>query len=144
MEKELLIHGERLALVINPAAVIADVGAPDKLDLVLAWTTGGGAGARVGFHHTPGLACMRPVPSACERWHCSLLFPTCVLISMYQTYRQANSRSCSTIRCPWRTASNRNRERNDHFCRSPAVLLNMTAGWQDGRGPRGASDPQLP
>ena len=81
MEKALLMEEERQSLIINPAATIADIGAPNKFDLIITWTllsspttttttaTGssgsGGGGVRYGFYHVPGVAIMKVLPSAC-------------------------------------------------------------------------------
>ena len=64
MEKAILIDEERQSLIINPAAVIADVGAPNKLDLLLSWTLNTSP-PRFGFHHMPGVSIMKVMPSAC-------------------------------------------------------------------------------
>ena len=64
MEKAIMIDEERQSLIINPAAVIADVGAPTKLDLVLSWTLNTSP-PRFGFHHLPGVSIMKVLPSAC-------------------------------------------------------------------------------
>jgi len=64
MEKALLIEEEKQTLIVNPAAQLADVGAPNRIDLVLGWVSADGT--RRGVHHSPGLACMKPAPSACS------------------------------------------------------------------------------
>jgi hypothetical protein len=64
MEKALLIEEEKQTLIVNPAAVLADVGAPNRLDLVLGWRSSDGL--RRGVFHAPGLACMKTAPSACS------------------------------------------------------------------------------
>ena len=68
MEKALLMEEERQALIINPAATIADIGAPNKFDLIVTWTLAAGSSGgtqRYGFHHLPGVAIMKVLPSAC-------------------------------------------------------------------------------
>ena len=76
MEKALMMEEERQSLIINPAATIVDIGAPNKFDLVITWTLasdetdgssggGGGGGQRFGFYHLPGVAIMKVLPSAC-------------------------------------------------------------------------------
>ena len=65
MEKALLMEEERQSLIINPAAVIADVGAPNKLDLILSWSLPSSSPRRFGFFHLPGVAIMKVLPSAC-------------------------------------------------------------------------------
>ena len=64
MEKALLIEEEKQTLIVNPAAVLADVGAANRLDLVCAWRDA--LGERSGFFHAPGLASMKSAPSACS------------------------------------------------------------------------------
>ena len=79
MEKALIMEEERQSLIINPAATIADIGAPNKFDLIITWTlptaavaaagsSGGGvdgSAQRFGFYHVPGVAIMKVLPSAC-------------------------------------------------------------------------------
>ena len=78
MEKALMMEEERQSLIINPAAVITDVGAPAKLDLIVTWTIAS-APPRFGFHHLPGVAIMKVLPSACPlKVH--LAYPPTVLV----------------------------------------------------------------
>lgn len=81
MEKALMIEEEKQTLIVNPAAVVAEVGAPNRLDLILSWRSVDGT--RFGVLHQPGLACMKASPSACALKvllsyprTCSLPFPT--------------------------------------------------------------------
>lgn len=64
MEKQLMIEEEKQTLIVNPAAVLADVGAPNRLDLVFAWRSRDGS--RRGVYHAPGLASMKAQAAACS------------------------------------------------------------------------------
>ena len=98
MEKALLMEEERQSLIINPAATIADIGAPNKFDLIVTWTlaateTGGESGGsggvqRHGFYHLPGVAIMKVLPSACPlKVHLS--YPTHITLPSTDTSASA-------------------------------------------------------
>jgi hypothetical protein len=65
IEKALLIEEDRQALIINPAAQLSNVAAPNKFDLILAWRSVEHP-QRVGFLHEIGLNCLEPSPAACS------------------------------------------------------------------------------
>ena len=75
MEKALLIEGEKQTLIVNPAALLADVGASNRLDVSFAWRSSDGK--RAGVYHAPGLACMKAPASACSL-KVLLSYPRCV------------------------------------------------------------------
>jgi len=63
LEKRLLIYEEKQKKIVNPAAIVGDVDAPDKLDLVLSWSTPDRQ--HFGFYHLAGSDCMRSQPNLC-------------------------------------------------------------------------------
>ena len=119
MEKALLMEEERQSLIINPAATIVDIGAPNKFDLIITWTlpaaageTSGGGGQRFGFYHLPGVAIMKVLPSACPtesapllpnthhsalctRRHCRLCLPT--VRARFAVYTQHTGRHAHLV-----------------------------------------------
>eukprot|EP00823_Brevimastigomonas_motovehiculus_P008275 TRINITY_DN7559_c0_g1_i1.p1 TRINITY_DN7559_c0_g1~~TRINITY_DN7559_c0_g1_i1.p1 ORF type:complete len:204 (+),score=33.90 TRINITY_DN7559_c0_g1_i1:40-612(+) len=48
---------------MNPRAIVSNVDAPDRLDLVISWMSSDGS--RFGFYHLPGLTSMKVQPSSC-------------------------------------------------------------------------------
>jgi len=66
-KKDLIIDEEKQKRIVNPAAVIADVGAPNRLDFILTWFTNPSEEEpqRFGFFHLPGDNSMKQTPSQC-------------------------------------------------------------------------------
>lgn len=63
VEKAIMMEEDRVKLLLNPSAVVADLGAKDKLDIVSSWTADNG---KSGLFLMPGLACMKSQPAACS------------------------------------------------------------------------------
>lgn len=63
IEKAIMMEDERLALLVNPGATTANINSTDKFDIVLSWETPDGQ--RTGYHHVPGVACMKTAQQSC-------------------------------------------------------------------------------